>query len=399
MESSFPPKMDLRPTDIVVAIMGMTGSGKSTFISLCTGEDVGIGHQLKSCTQNVSVYKCRWSSTVDIYLVDTPGFDDTSRSDTEVLQTIATWLTKSYTNNVKLNGMIYLHRITDPRIGGSARKNLFMFKKICGTDALHNVLLVTTMWELAETSTGELRETDLVNTEDFWGVLARSGAQVQRHNNSRESAMALLKRFVGKSQVTMSIQEEMVNEHKDLHETQAGMQLEAEILKATESLRKDLADTQQMMKQALEARDQESAEMLRQYEAETRHKFEMMMKEREELKVSLRRMHERQSEQEQKTAHELRRLRQKLDEKRDSQQHNQEQERRLKLLQEQEEGRRVELKLLRQELEENRAKVSSTVMPHQNTRSLSDYGIPGDENRVSLCGPMMFIGSASWFDS
>lgn len=38
-----------RPSDVVVAVMGMTGSGKSTFVSLCTNEDVEIGHDLHGC--------------------------------------------------------------------------------------------------------------------------------------------------------------------------------------------------------------------------------------------------------------------------------------------------------------------------------------------------------------
>lgn len=34
---------------VVVMVMGITGVGKSTFISKLTGEDVGIGHDLASC--------------------------------------------------------------------------------------------------------------------------------------------------------------------------------------------------------------------------------------------------------------------------------------------------------------------------------------------------------------
>lgn len=37
------------PRDRFVIVMGMTGSGKSTLISSCTGTDVGIGHGLRSC--------------------------------------------------------------------------------------------------------------------------------------------------------------------------------------------------------------------------------------------------------------------------------------------------------------------------------------------------------------
>ena len=37
------------PDDIFIAIMGMTGSGKSTFISHCTDVEVQIGHDLVAC--------------------------------------------------------------------------------------------------------------------------------------------------------------------------------------------------------------------------------------------------------------------------------------------------------------------------------------------------------------
>lgn len=35
--------------DIIIAVMGVTGAGKSTFVSLLSGEDIEIGHGLQSC--------------------------------------------------------------------------------------------------------------------------------------------------------------------------------------------------------------------------------------------------------------------------------------------------------------------------------------------------------------
>lgn len=271
--------------------MGMTGAGKSTFISLCTGEDVPVGHELQACTKEVTIYQCRWSSTVNIYLVDTPGFDDTNRSDTSVLKEIATWLTISYEKNMELSGIIYLHRITDTRMGGSARKNLFMFRKLCGTEVLQNVLLVSTMWEVGELANGERRESELVDTEDFWGILVESGAKVERHDNSRESAMGLLKKFVGKNRVIMSIQKEMVNDHKTLDQTQAGMELEGELQKERDKFKRELAEVQETMKEAIRAQDQKSAELLRRHEADMQQKIDLVIKEREQLKVSMEKMH------------------------------------------------------------------------------------------------------------
>ena len=42
-------KLLYRPQDVVIAVMGMTGAGKSTFISHLTNENVGIGHGLEAC--------------------------------------------------------------------------------------------------------------------------------------------------------------------------------------------------------------------------------------------------------------------------------------------------------------------------------------------------------------
>jgi hypothetical protein len=37
---------------------------------------------------------------------------------------------------LRLNSVIYKHRISDPRIGGAIKKNLRMFKKLCGNHEL-----------------------------------------------------------------------------------------------------------------------------------------------------------------------------------------------------------------------------------------------------------------------
>jgi ABC-type uncharacterized transport system ATPase component len=42
------------PNDRFIAVMGVTGAGKSTFISRCAGQDVTVGHDLTSCTLNAS---------------------------------------------------------------------------------------------------------------------------------------------------------------------------------------------------------------------------------------------------------------------------------------------------------------------------------------------------------
>ena len=83
----------------------------------------------------------------ELYLADTPGFDDTASSDTDVLRNIVTWLGAMREKRIKLSGIIYLHRITDVRLGGTALRNLRMLHNLVGANKMANVLLVSTRWE------------------------------------------------------------------------------------------------------------------------------------------------------------------------------------------------------------------------------------------------------------
>ncbi|KAJ2986131.1 hypothetical protein NUW58_g5172 [Xylaria curta] len=46
--------------DLLIAVMGMTGSGKTTFISKVTGrKDLKVGHNLTSCTRDIEVIETK----------------------------------------------------------------------------------------------------------------------------------------------------------------------------------------------------------------------------------------------------------------------------------------------------------------------------------------------------
>lgn len=95
--------------------MGPTGSGKSyvgdgrlyvlgaeacvsQFIDLLTGQPGRrAGNSLKSVTSQIQLTRVKHPKYGDrIVLVDTPGFDDTSRTDKQVLQMIGDWLQKTW---------------------------------------------------------------------------------------------------------------------------------------------------------------------------------------------------------------------------------------------------------------------------------------------------------------
>ncbi|KAG8855267.1 hypothetical protein FRC20_000803 [Serendipita sp. 405] len=76
-------------------VMGPTGAGKSTFIDYAAGANGhGIGHPLRSSTSDITVRKANIDNQ-SFAFVDTPGFDDTTRSDYEILGEIAEFLVKA----------------------------------------------------------------------------------------------------------------------------------------------------------------------------------------------------------------------------------------------------------------------------------------------------------------
>ena len=56
------------------------------------GGNPEISDGLESCTADVSEFEVKDPDGRDVVFVDTPGFDDTYKSDIEILTQIAEWL-------------------------------------------------------------------------------------------------------------------------------------------------------------------------------------------------------------------------------------------------------------------------------------------------------------------
>ncbi|SPJ82037.1 uncharacterized protein FTOL_09442 [Fusarium torulosum] len=250
-----------RPNDAFIAVMGITGSGKSSFISKCSDKFVTIGHKQDSCTSVVDVYPYEVSPESTVYLIDTPGFDDTSKSDSDVLEEIAMWLSDSYKNDILLDGIIYLHRISDVRMQGSARRNLVTFRELCGEDALKRVILASTMWDTTREEVAVMREQELKETDHFWGWMLSQGSSCHRYNNTAESARQIVLSLTGRGpQFVTDLQTQMVDKGLSLDETTAGRNLNTALQKEIKRLTQSQRALEEKIKTAEKAHDRMTQE-------------------------------------------------------------------------------------------------------------------------------------------
>ncbi|KAK7420915.1 hypothetical protein QQX98_002479 [Neonectria punicea] len=239
--------------------MGVTGSGKSNFLKQILGNTQArgpiVGHDLVSCTQKTERYECRWGNKHVIFF-DTPGFDDSYRGDADILADVAQVLSSSYKGKLKLNGIIYLHRIKDERMTNAIMRNLTMFHNLCGEDVFQNVVLATTFWdELQDQAKGETRERQLLERPEWWGMMKAKGSSARRFLNTRESALDIVSNLIDLDAITLQVQEEMVHQGLQVDQTTAGEALNYELVEQRSTFKRELEGLREEKEQARQAHD------------------------------------------------------------------------------------------------------------------------------------------------
>ena len=131
-------------------------------------------------------------------------------------------------------------------MSGSAYKNLQMFGRLCGNISLRRARLATTMWDIVkDRAVAERREEEL--SENFWDLLIAQGAIAERFDNTYRSALRIVDNLIAMeiAKDELLIQEELVEQHKPLNETEAGKVLGSsfqELLLGQKRTLKELAD-------------------------------------------------------------------------------------------------------------------------------------------------------------
>lgn len=272
------------PNGITIALMGATGTGKSTFANLASGTwDLQVADNLKSCTTTVEHTKPFYLDGVPVTLIDTPGFDDSVVSDSDILKSIASYLAASFEKGFKLSGVIYMHRISDYKMGGISRRNFSMFRKLCGDQNLKNVMIVTNMWAEVSPAVGEARELELMTDDLLFKAAYEKGAGFMRHDNTAESAHRIIRRIIKNHPEALRIQQELVEEKKDIIDVEAFGVLDRDMERLRMKHKEQLQTLQRQLDLALENKDAETQEELRSVRLEMVNKVVAMNKKHDAL--------------------------------------------------------------------------------------------------------------------
>ncbi|KAI2620465.1 P-loop containing nucleoside triphosphate hydrolase protein [Hypoxylon sp. NC1633] len=235
--------------DVLIAVMGMIGSGKTTFISKVTGrQDLEIDHEprLNSCTQEIQIIE----TTLDgrtVRFIDTPGFSDSYFDVLKVFAMMADYLAAAYSRDMRLSGVIYLHPLSDDRVAYRFIENLEIFQKLTGEKNLENVILTTTMWDDVTPKVGKSREEEL--RSKFENASTEYGLKYAQHDGSTHSAQQIASRLVNTQPFYLQLQEEVGKWNMDLKDTAAGKEIIAQLLREKEKQRLEFAELQDFILQ------------------------------------------------------------------------------------------------------------------------------------------------------
>ncbi|QRV91849.1 50S ribosome-binding GTPase [Ceratobasidium sp. AG-Ba] len=263
-----------RSQPITIALCGATGTGKSTFINDASGGDLPVGHAQNSCTENIAFAPPFEVDGVEVRLIDTPGFDDTTMSDTEILKRIGAFLQVSHMENQYLSGLIYMHRITDNRVGGVSRRNFRVFRELVGPGALVNVVIVTNMWRDPIEPAELARERDLQENPMFFQPVLEKGARMARYVRSQapDSAHDIIRMFMENVPKPTYLGEALAD-RTALEDTNPGKVLNEELQKLLDKQKAELDELRAELAQVKES-ERELREELKADLKETQDKYD-----------------------------------------------------------------------------------------------------------------------------
>jgi len=174
-----------------------------------------------------------------ITLLDTPGFDDASRSSAEILENIANFLSGIGDQGIYLSGIILLQPIQGVEMQGSEKKLIRLIEDVVGKDNFERVILATTQWNKLKSKKEGLSKQEKWKAEkNCWGGMVEHGAQVVKHDDNKSSARKIVGMIldIKTPPAPLQLQLELAANQFAIASTTAGIRIMEELDKSTKNL-------------------------------------------------------------------------------------------------------------------------------------------------------------------
>ncbi|KAF8713398.1 ATP binding, partial [Rhizoctonia solani] len=192
---------------VPILILGVQGCGKSTFINAALAQPLReISNGLELATKEFH-YDTLSSPKTNFILVDSPGFDNMSISDGEIMTKLIHFLCCGKAP-AKMAGVIYLHT-QESRLGsGVLRRNLSLIKALLGESFLERLIILIVPRPGEEVNEKEIIR-PLLDTSSPFRNLCDLGAQVKVSSLETEPIRNLLLPYAEKPPLLMTVQSEL----------------------------------------------------------------------------------------------------------------------------------------------------------------------------------------------
>lgn len=205
----------------------------------------------------------------------------------------------SFRSNITLHGVVYAHRISDIRVGGLAKEDFHVFRKICGNDGLKNVVIMTTMWRNVSEEVGNTRAQELAELDGFFKPALAKGARLVHHRDDTvDSARAIIRSILDNHPRPLEIQAEMVQGEKSIGQTAAGQEIDRRIAAIVAEYEGRLKEQYEAADRALKERDAETREEVLEVANTLRDQIKMLEEERARSADDYKRIQQRLEESE-----------------------------------------------------------------------------------------------------
>jgi hypothetical protein len=182
------------------------------------------------------------------------------------------WLVSTYKCGQKLSGILYLHRITDTRMRGSAMRNLKMFRQLIGDDFYKNLTLGTTCWSLVPAAVGSEREKELKTDSGFWKTMIAGGARAVQMPDDATEARDLVYSMASHYPIALQAQRDVV----DLGISFANLAVTKTVKYELEQVQKERAAERERLKEERNSRLAREAKALQRELTRVRARHEKM---------------------------------------------------------------------------------------------------------------------------